>query len=145
MKIYIYFMCLCLLFTLNTNAQDNNQQMFIDMLNQYRIENGLNPVKYCQELTDLAQKHCDYLVKYNNNQHTIIRKHSLYGKIENLDSREIKSDDIPTYVKDFERWFKSPDHKNNMLMNVTRVGYTNSTLKIVGTKKTYIFSILLLE
>ena len=157
MKRLIYFMCLCLLFTLNANAQDNNQQMFIDTLNHFRIENGLNPVKYCQELTDLARKHSKFLITYSkvvNYEFIYVRQHSSHNFVENINLMFFQN--IRNWEKyvvvphnDFKEWRKSKDgHNENMLTeNVTYVGYAYETKILTdnGNNYQHTYSVLLLK
>ena len=152
MKILYYLILFCLSTVVTVHAQ-NDDWRFIEMLNQYRIENGLEPVQISEELTDLAKTHSTFLVEKNTfadgeYNGIIIVNHSSYGKIENLNTKITFDSNFDAYSNDFMRWINSMNHNNNMLQeNVKYVGYANeiSSIKNRGLTIFVIFSVLLLE
>ena len=148
MKTLYYLILFCLSTVVTVQAQ-NDDWKFIEMLNQYRIDNELSVLQESQELTNLAKKHSDFLVKYNNDiTNGIVVFHSSHGKFENLNIKLTTENNFQIYRNDFNSWVNSIKHNENLLnKNVKYLGYANQVTNITvnNVRIALIFSVLILE
>lgn len=134
------------IFIFYAHKSDCQSTNFINYLNQYRIENGLNPVSYCNNLNKLSNYHNNYLYDINNNDSinlndfVVIIKHSEFKKYENVSIIFLNDSIIDIDYYHFYRWKKSKDHNENMLNpNIKYIGYSHKTLNLDNIINTVVF------
>jgi len=142
------------------------QLEFLKVLNDYRIENGLNPVKVNVDVQSAAKIQSDYIVStfYNYKDSSLRGNTGHYNpnypnpndRLESINFNlaessnvsenvfyftggSLNSKSIAEYVKlTFESWKKSPSHNKNLLNpNITSVGLFLSTKQVKVNVVTY--------
>lgn len=94
----------------NYEINSHSNQAMLDEINAYRIENGLNPLTWSNEMEDVANMRAQEISDYTENQHNDLTHDcgTNTGLGENISNR--KEDQV------LDGWKNSPGH-NNFLLN----------------------------
>lgn len=140
----IAFILLLVISTIKVNAQyfsaDSIRLVMVELVNEYRIKNGLGKLENLPELDKAAEKHCRYLLYYydttkiDSEQKTYIQHHQtdkknpFYSGYMPWDRGNISAENLAgggqryrwnscrqVAVDIFEALKKSPGHNANML------------------------------
>ena len=145
------------LLTISSYGQNELEIKIFKYFNDYRVENGVNPLKFDYKVFLAAQHHNNYLndngYPYNYNFYNGHREKELvyvsdrvkeYGTTTLLSSgeciayvfRAIKQSDESLLMDVIKLWDKSPTHKEIMLLDNIDVGGI-SVLQLVDSKGDY--------
>lgn len=96
-----------------------NENQFLELINQYRLENGLGSLKIDEKILNVARLKCQDMVKNNYFSHVSDQYGSLYELLTNCGIKYsfaseniVKADDIETAVK---LLVNSKQHEENIV------------------------------
>src|SRR5271169_2318440 len=102
----------------STSSNYNYSGELLDLINQYRISNRLNPLSFDERLTALAESHSTDMYRRGNLNHDNFPER--FNKSGSDHCVENVGWNFRTPGEEFAGWKKSRDHNKNMLVSDIR-------------------------
>jgi uncharacterized protein YkwD len=108
----------------NGKAQEKLEEEVFKILNQKRIEKGLEPLRWNEDLARIARSHSENMAKFRFFSHVDMNKHTVAGRVKSFGIKDWKAIgenigfarnlDSPA-ISLCEMWMKSETHRKNIL------------------------------
>ena len=108
-----------LIFLASTLHAIDNKEL-LEEVNMVRVKNGLLPLKYDQNLSNISQKWAAYLTRSNRFDHRSDLK-SFLGTYSTITENLFKSNITPSAKRVINSWMNSSGHRENLLDKDTTI------------------------
>jgi uncharacterized protein YkwD len=103
-------------------ATNLNAEMARDLINQYRVDNGLKPLQINAKLTDAAKQHCRDLAKWDRISHYGSDGSNPWDRVKRTGYKaRVAAENVGTGQVNFDEvlkgWKDSPGHNKNLLLS----------------------------
>jgi uncharacterized protein YkwD len=98
-----------------------NAEMARDLINQYRVDNGLKPLQINAKLTEAAKEHCRDLAKWDRISHYGSDGSNPWDRVKRTGYKaRVAAENVGTGQVNFDEvlkgWKDSPGHNKNLLL-----------------------------
>jgi uncharacterized protein YkwD len=117
-------------YTINNNyTYSQIENDVADLVNQYRISKGLNPLEKINHISNVSEGHDEYMISINTLTHALFaqREENLRTTLGAVAVGENIAYNYPTAESVVTAWINSPAHKANMEGNYTHFGIAVKT------------------
>ena len=117
-------------FTVDNNYTYSNIELQIaDLVNQYRISKGLNPLEKINHISNVSEEHDEYMISINTLTHALFaqREENLRTTLGAVAVGENIAYNYSTAQSVVDAWKNSAAHKANMEGNYTHFGISVRT------------------
>jgi len=126
-------------YTINNNYTYSQIESDVaDLVNEYRVSKGLNPLERINHISNVSEGHDEYMISINTLTHALFaqREENLKSTLGAVTVGENLAYNYSTAQSVVTAWINSPAHKANMEGNYTHFGIavkTNSEGKMYFT------------
>lgn len=126
-------------YTINNNYTYSQIELDVaNLVNQYRVSKGLNPLERINHISNVSEGHDEYMISINTLTHALFaqREENLKSTLGAIVVGENLAYNYSTAQSVVTAWINSPAHKANMEGNYTHFGIavkTNSEGKMYFT------------
>ena len=112
-------------YAVNNNYSYNQIELEVaNLINQYRVSKGLNPLEKINHISNVSEEHDEYMISINTLTHALFpqRADNLKVTLGAVTVGENLAFNYSTAQSVMDAWINSPAHKANMESNYTHFG-----------------------